>query len=169
MCRGRAAWACSRWKQGCSFSVRFDQHGRILPEEEARLLFRTGATSVLDGLRLQDGTLSSGRIVLVGILEPYLSLEVGVALDSKQESDARHARAWAHKVAASWWVQAAQGGVEPCSTPMVATCDLNTAAPPRAFMWLVKRHRELADANLEECAKRWHIDTRAEVPTDGSP
>ena len=45
---GKAAWGCSRWKDGCALRVPFELYGVKLPEEEARKLFgRRRATGYL--------------------------------------------------------------------------------------------------------------------------
>lgn len=47
---GRAAWGCTRWREGCRFVVPF-QHGALrLPDDEAERLFRRGQTRLLKDL-----------------------------------------------------------------------------------------------------------------------
>ncbi|ACY18584.1 DNA topoisomerase 3 [Haliangium ochraceum] len=47
---GRRAWGCSRWREGCGFTVGFQQGEVRVSEEQAERLFRRGQTVLLDGL-----------------------------------------------------------------------------------------------------------------------
>ena len=44
MVAGRLAWGCSRWREGCRWTVDFVQDGVAVPPDEAGRLFGRGAT-----------------------------------------------------------------------------------------------------------------------------
>ena len=44
--RGKLAWGCSRWREGCSWTVDFVQDGVPIPPDEAARLFHRGATGL---------------------------------------------------------------------------------------------------------------------------
>lgn len=46
MLRGKLAWGCSRWREGCSWTVDFVQDGVPIPPDEAARLFHRGATGL---------------------------------------------------------------------------------------------------------------------------
>jgi DNA topoisomerase-3 len=56
---GRAAWGCTRWREGCDFVVSFVQQGYRIPDDEAERLFRKKST------RLMTGLVADGRAKLV--------------------------------------------------------------------------------------------------------
>jgi DNA topoisomerase III len=62
--RGRRGWGCSRWKQGCTFVIWFQQFGRLVPDHEAARLFSTGQTKPLTGFTDGDGNEVKGKLVL---------------------------------------------------------------------------------------------------------
>jgi DNA topoisomerase-3 len=62
--RGRRGWGCSRWRDGCRFVVWFEQFGRVIPDAEADLLFRSGQTRHLDGFVTPEGRRVGGSLVL---------------------------------------------------------------------------------------------------------
>lgn len=62
--RGRRGWGCSRWKEGCSFVIWFQQYGRIVPDHEAARLFMTGKTKPMVGFTDGEGKEVKGRLVL---------------------------------------------------------------------------------------------------------
>ncbi|GMV43469.1 MAG: hypothetical protein AMXMBFR64_51850 [Myxococcales bacterium] len=62
--RGHRGWGCSRWRDGCTFVVWFDQGGRPLSDGEADRLLREGRTRLLDALPGPAGNPVRGRLVL---------------------------------------------------------------------------------------------------------
>ncbi|MCB9764763.1 MAG: DNA topoisomerase 3 [Alphaproteobacteria bacterium] len=57
--RGRAAWGCSRWREGCRMTLPFVVSGLALPEDEARRFFdKARATRYLKGF---TGAEAAGR------------------------------------------------------------------------------------------------------------
>ena len=69
--RGRSAWGCSRWKQGCSLRIPFEPVGVPLDEDQAqRLLSKHRQTKILKLPIGIGGVDVRGRIVLTPAEEP---------------------------------------------------------------------------------------------------
>ena len=63
--RGRAAWGCSRWRQGCGLRIPFEPHGFALDDEQARrVLGKHRQTKILKLPIGIGGVDVRGRIVL---------------------------------------------------------------------------------------------------------
>ena len=58
--KGRQAWGCHRWREGCEFRVQFQQRGLRLPDDEADRLLRRKQTRLMEGL-VREG---KARLVL---------------------------------------------------------------------------------------------------------
>ncbi len=70
---GRAAWGCSRWRQGCELRVPFEIEGCRLEDEEAERLFgKQKATRYLKGL---GGRPRTARVALVPGADPCWRVE----------------------------------------------------------------------------------------------
>jgi DNA topoisomerase-3 len=70
---GRAAWGCSRWRQGCGLRVPFVIEGTHLDDDEALRLFgKAKATRYLKGMGQRTRT---ARVALVLDAEPCWSVE----------------------------------------------------------------------------------------------
>ncbi len=68
---GRAAWGCSRWREGCPFRVPFVVQGKKLPPEQAMRLFgKQRATKIIKGFHGPGGGRFTGRVVLEPGSEP---------------------------------------------------------------------------------------------------
>jgi len=75
---GKAAWGCSRWKNGCPMRVPFVIEGVPLPQDEARRLF--GHRRATRYMKLQlgpSGEVYSARVVLRADEDPCWVLERG--------------------------------------------------------------------------------------------
>ncbi|MEM9918674.1 MAG: DNA topoisomerase 3 [Bacteroidota bacterium] len=57
--KGKSAYGCSRWKEGCSFRLPFEYAGKKIPERQLLRLFKYGATIQLKGFK-QDGLPQAG-------------------------------------------------------------------------------------------------------------
>ncbi len=70
---GRAAWGCSRWKQGCGLRVPFAIEGAPLPDDEAQRLFgKAKATRYMKGL---GGRPRTARVALALDSDPCWKVE----------------------------------------------------------------------------------------------
>ncbi len=74
---GRAAWGCSKWRQGCAIRVPFEIYGRKLEDDEGkRLLSKHRATTYtrrpIDG----NGRVERARVVLDPERTPVWAIEV---------------------------------------------------------------------------------------------
>lgn len=49
MLKGKAAFGCSRFKEGCQFMVPFEIHGKVLPEAQINALMLKGKTAKIKG------------------------------------------------------------------------------------------------------------------------
>lgn len=59
--RGRRAWGCDRWRDGCHLVVPFEVDGVLIPPDEADRLFRRGQTRLFAD---HPGTGQRARLVL---------------------------------------------------------------------------------------------------------
>lgn len=64
--RGRAAWGCDRWRDGCGFVLPFQVAGRMLGDADAHALITKGKTGVFDDLRDDSGAVVRGNLTLTG-------------------------------------------------------------------------------------------------------
>lgn len=55
--RGKRAWGCSRWREGCRFTIAYEQCGVTLDDEQGAALLRFGQIGPLDALH-------GGRLLL---------------------------------------------------------------------------------------------------------
>ncbi len=55
--KGKRAWGCSRWRQGCTFVLAFEQQGVHLSDEQGAQLLRFGELGPLEALH-------GGKLVL---------------------------------------------------------------------------------------------------------
>lgn len=78
--RGRQAWGCSRWKDGCAFVVAFVHNKVAVPEPEAFAMMRFGASARIPKLCGRSG----GKLVLDLATPPYFRIETAKAVDLKK-------------------------------------------------------------------------------------
>ena len=53
---GPKSASCSRWKEGCKFSIWIEQHGKKLSEAQISQLLDKGRTKLIKGFKKKDGT-----------------------------------------------------------------------------------------------------------------
>jgi DNA topoisomerase-3 len=53
---GPKSASCSRWKEGCKFSIWIEQHGKKLSESQIAYLLENGRTKKIKGFKKKDGT-----------------------------------------------------------------------------------------------------------------
>lgn len=65
MMKGKTAWGCSNWKNGCRFLIPFDFKGKRLTENQFRSLVMKGKTTVIKGFKLEGNEIAqNGRLQL---------------------------------------------------------------------------------------------------------
>ncbi|NUN13086.1 MAG: DNA topoisomerase 3 [Myxococcales bacterium] len=74
--RGRQAWGCSRWRDGCIFVVAFEHNSVPIPESEAFAMMRFGATAKIPKLCGRAG----GKLVLDLSGPPFVRITKAVDL-----------------------------------------------------------------------------------------
>ncbi|MDD3666641.1 MAG: topoisomerase C-terminal repeat-containing protein, partial [Bacteroidales bacterium] len=79
--KGRTAWGCNRFREGCGFRIPFEFCGRKITDKQAVTLIAKGKTPMIKGF-ISDGQKVDGKIILTP--EKKLQLEVEQALP-KQE------------------------------------------------------------------------------------
>ncbi len=57
--KGKTAFGCSEYKNGCTFKVMFQQYGKVLDEKQIFALVKDGKTSVIKGLSDEGQTIDS--------------------------------------------------------------------------------------------------------------
>ena len=53
---GPKSASCSRWKEGCKFSIWIEQYGKKLSESQIAHLLEKGRTRLIKGFKKKDGT-----------------------------------------------------------------------------------------------------------------
>lgn len=71
--KGKAAWGCSRYSDGCTFRIPFEFHGKKLTDKQVEALIRKGKTQLIKGFE-KDGQKCDGRLVFS--TQEGLSLEI---------------------------------------------------------------------------------------------
>ena len=61
--KGKNAWGCNRYREGCRLLIPFVFMGKKLTDKQAETLIIKGKTNVLKGFKADDGTDKSGRLV----------------------------------------------------------------------------------------------------------
>jgi DNA topoisomerase-3 len=79
--KGRTAWGCNRFREGCGFRIPFEFCGRKITDKQVVTLIAKGKTPMIKGF-ISDGQKVDGKIILTP--EKKLQLEVEQALP-KQE------------------------------------------------------------------------------------
>ena len=69
--RGKTAYGCSRWKEGCGFRLPFQYLDKKIPEKQLLRLLKHGCTVLLKGFR-QEGEKVNGRLRLDNDFQVYL-------------------------------------------------------------------------------------------------
>ncbi len=64
MLKGKAAWGCSRFKEGCDFVLTFNQFGKKLTDKQVNQLITKKKTSLIKGFVYQEGLKVDGKLVL---------------------------------------------------------------------------------------------------------
>lgn len=62
--RGREAWGCSRFREGCQWRLPFQSRGKTLTDNQLKTLLAEGQTPVIAGFKSPDGQRFSARLVL---------------------------------------------------------------------------------------------------------
>ena len=62
--KGKSAWGCANWKNGCDFRIPFEVHGKTLTDKQAEQLVGKKKTGKLKGFTKADGSDFAARIVL---------------------------------------------------------------------------------------------------------
>lgn len=62
--KGKSAYGCSRWKEGCRFVVPFEMHGKKLTQAQLKQLVKKGKTNKIKGFVYQDGNKGEGILVV---------------------------------------------------------------------------------------------------------
>lgn len=63
MVKGKTAWGCSAYKEGCHTTIPFSFANKKLSEAQLRQLLKTGKTAMIKGVKIDNQT-ADGRIVL---------------------------------------------------------------------------------------------------------
>ena len=79
MLRGKAAFGCSRWKEGCQFRLPTEFEGKKLTDKQAGDLLKKGRTQVMKGFLDDDGHKFDAAVLLT----PARTLELVRAAESK--------------------------------------------------------------------------------------
>lgn len=75
---GPKSASCSRWKEGCKFSIWIEQHGKKLSEAQISLLLENGRTNLIKGFKKKDGTGSyDARLALTNDFKVRLDFDKG--------------------------------------------------------------------------------------------
>ena len=61
---GQKSYSCSRWKEGCKFTIWKTMAGKTISASTARVLLRDGQTSVLKGFQSKTGKPFEARLKL---------------------------------------------------------------------------------------------------------
>lgn len=61
--KGKNAWGCIRYREGCRVIIPFVFMGKKLTEKQAETLILKGKTNVLKGFKAEDGTEKKGRLI----------------------------------------------------------------------------------------------------------
>ncbi len=62
--RGREAWGCRRFREGCAWRLPFQSRGKTLTDTQLKTLLAKGQTAVIAGFKGEDGQKFSARLVL---------------------------------------------------------------------------------------------------------
>lgn len=75
---GPKSASCSRWKEGCKFSIWIEQHGKKLSEAQISLLLENGRTNLIKGFKKKDGAGTyDARLVLSDDFKVRLDFDKG--------------------------------------------------------------------------------------------
>ena len=77
--RGKSAFGCSRWKEGCQFRLPTEFEGKKITDKQAGDLLKKGRTQVMKGFLDDDGNKFDAAILLT----PARTLELARAAESK--------------------------------------------------------------------------------------
>lgn len=72
--KGKTAYGCSAYKEGCNFKVEFEFSGKKLSDSQLLQLIKKGKTPVIKGFTV-DGKKVNGTVVLDGASKPLLNPE----------------------------------------------------------------------------------------------
>ncbi|MCR5696450.1 MAG: DNA topoisomerase 3 [Marinilabiliaceae bacterium] len=61
--KGRTAWGCSGYREGCNFRIPFEYQGKTITETQAKVLISKGETAIIKGFSV-DGHKVDGRLRL---------------------------------------------------------------------------------------------------------
>ena len=75
--KGKTAYGCSAYKDGCTFKIEFEFAGKTLSEAQLMALIRKGKTPVIKGF-VQDGKKVNGYLSFNADLKPLLNPEAAV-------------------------------------------------------------------------------------------
>ncbi|MBC7448111.1 MAG: DNA topoisomerase 3 [Hymenobacteraceae bacterium] len=62
--RGREAWGCTRFREGCAWRLPFQSRGKTLTDTQLKTLLAKGQTALISGFKQADGQKFSARLVL---------------------------------------------------------------------------------------------------------
>ncbi|BDX39707.1 DNA topoisomerase III [Tenuifilaceae bacterium CYCD] len=71
MLKGKTAFGCSEYKNGCTFRVMFEQYGKTLTDKQIQTLIQTGKSSKIKGLNVNSETVDS-----ILVLDPMFNITI---------------------------------------------------------------------------------------------
>ncbi|WP_028979020.1 type IA DNA topoisomerase [Sporocytophaga myxococcoides] len=80
MMKGKKAFGCSEYKNGCSFLVPFELFGKTLSDKQLQSLIKSGKTPNIKGLKKESGEETEGIIKLDDQLNPVIEEKQAEAL-----------------------------------------------------------------------------------------
>ena len=59
MLKGKSAFGCSEYKNGCTFKVLFEHYGKVIPEKQLATLIQKGKSSKIAGLTVDGNAIDA--------------------------------------------------------------------------------------------------------------